>query len=436
MADTGAVISGATVTFYNQLTGLPVTAYDDPDGIDPLGSSIVSGDDGEVEVFLPPGKYRITTELGSYSDEITYEPVVGDLAVVEASDVAINFSSLPTPSSNSIPLILTNGFTAYRTLDEIKSDLSLNNVDNTSDANKPVSTATQSALDLKADESITVSAGTGLTGGGDLSANRSIDVDFGTTAGTVAEGDDSRLSDDREWTADTVDQSEAEAGTATTRRAWTAQRVRQAVVAWWNTVGTTVGKALLNLTDPSATRFLRINADNTVTARSDSEMRADLGLGTAATLNTGVTAGTVAEGNHTHSDATTSDAGFMSAADKTKLDGITSGATANQVDAYLLDRANHTGTQAHTTITGLGSLATESSVNDSNWSGTALAVTNGGTGGSTVSEARSNLGLNESVPSSPTAPGEPGQMAGDADYIYRCIAIDTWIRVPKDASWT
>lgn len=44
---------------------------------------------------------------------------------------------------------------------------------------------------------------------------------------------DPRLSDAREWTAGTVDQAEAEAGTATTRRAWTAQRVRQAVLGWW-----------------------------------------------------------------------------------------------------------------------------------------------------------------------------------------------------------
>lgn len=44
---------------------------------------------------------------------------------------------------------------------------------------------------------------------------------------------DPRLADAREWTAATVDQAEAEAGTATTRRAWTAQRVRQAVLGWW-----------------------------------------------------------------------------------------------------------------------------------------------------------------------------------------------------------
>ena len=44
---------------------------------------------------------------------------------------------------------------------------------------------------------------------------------------------DARLTDSREWTASTVSQAEAEAGTATTRRAWTAQRVFQAIAAWW-----------------------------------------------------------------------------------------------------------------------------------------------------------------------------------------------------------
>lgn len=44
---------------------------------------------------------------------------------------------------------------------------------------------------------------------------------------------DSRLTDAREWTASTVTQAEAEAGIAATRRAWTAQRVFQAIAAWW-----------------------------------------------------------------------------------------------------------------------------------------------------------------------------------------------------------
>lgn len=42
--------------------------------------------------------------------------------------------------------------------------------------------------------------------------------------------------------------------------------------------GTTVGKAIFGLTNPSAVTFIRMNADNTVTARTASEIRTDLGL--------------------------------------------------------------------------------------------------------------------------------------------------------------
>ncbi len=58
-------------------------------------------------------------------------------------------------------------------------------------------------------------------------------------------------------------------------------------------------------------------------------------------------------GGAAHANATTSVAGFMSAVDKVKLDGVATGATANQTDAHLLNRANHTGTQAQSTVTDL-----------------------------------------------------------------------------------
>lgn len=51
--------------------------------------------------------------------------------------------------------------------------------------------------------------------------------------------------------------------------------------------------------------------------------------------------------------ATTLVDGLMSAADKSKLNGIATGATANSSDAALLDRGNHTGTQSISTVTGL-----------------------------------------------------------------------------------
>jgi hypothetical protein len=47
----------------------------------------------------------------------------------------------------------------------------------------------------------------------------------------------------------------------------------------------------------------------------------------------------------------------MSGADKTKLDGVAAGATANSPDAVLLARANHTGTQLAATISNFSAAA-------------------------------------------------------------------------------
>jgi hypothetical protein len=49
------------------------------------------------------------------------------------------------------------------------------------------------ALTGKAAATTTISAGAGLTGGGDLSTNRTLAVNFGAAAGTVAQGNDSRI---------------------------------------------------------------------------------------------------------------------------------------------------------------------------------------------------------------------------------------------------
>lgn len=109
----------------------------------------------------------------------------------------------------------------------------------------------------------------------------------GALADTAIQPGNPALTDAREWSAETIEQAEAEAGTATTRRAFTAQRVFQAVAAWW-----------------------------------------------------------------------------AASAASTKLAGIAPGATANSSDATLLDRANHTGTQAAATITGLSTVATSGAYSD------------------------------------------------------------------------
>lgn len=68
-------------------------------------------------------------------------------------------------------------------------------------------------------------------------------------------------------------------------------------------------------------------------------------------------------------------------AQETKLAGIATGATVNSSDATLLNRANHTGTQAVSTITGLASVATSGSAADLSGN-LPVARLNNGTGAS------------------------------------------------------
>jgi hypothetical protein len=82
---------------------------------------------------------------------------------------------------------------------------------------------------------------------------------------------------------------------------------------------------------------------NTFSATSRFAGRITAGSGVAEEL-TGTQATTLLD------TATQSLKGLLSSTDKTKLDGVASGATANSPDSTLLNRANHTGTQAVTTI--------------------------------------------------------------------------------------
>ena len=78
-------------------------------------------------------------------------------------------------------------------------------------------------------------------------------------------------------------------------------------------------------------------------------------LGTASSKNVGTGANDVAAGNHTHSAATQSVAGFLSTTDKTKLDGIATGAEVNvnadwnasSGDAQILNKPTSLTPSAH-----------------------------------------------------------------------------------------
>lgn len=86
-------------------------------------------------------------------------------------------SGLPTGGTDGQVLVKTgsvNGEADWETL--TKSSVGLGNVDNTSDAAKPVSTATLTALNAKANSTITITGTSSVTGGGDLSQNRTLSL--------------------------------------------------------------------------------------------------------------------------------------------------------------------------------------------------------------------------------------------------------------------
>jgi hypothetical protein len=189
----------------------------------------------------------------------SYTPGVSpSLAELEANEVAINYADgklfVRTPSNTIQSITLGSGGSAPSSTDALTEG-----------------TTNLYFTNARASAAAPIQSVAGRTGAVTLAV-----ADITNAVATS----DARLSDSREWAASTVSQADAEAGTSTTRVAFTPLRVFQAIAAWW-----------------------------------------------------------------------------AASAAKTKLDGIATGATANQTDAHLLARANHTGTQTAATISDFSTAA-------------------------------------------------------------------------------
>lgn len=266
-----------------------------------------------------------------------------------------------------------------------KSDVGLGNVDNTSDLNKPISTATQTALDTKVNtSSLGVASGVAtLDAGGKIPLSQLSDSVLGqveymgtwnastntptlaTPATTANKGNyyvvsvagtqftiafavgDWIISNGSTW--EKVDNTDAVTSVAGRTGAITLTKTDVGLANVDNTsdaskpVSTAQQTALnlkANLASPT---FTGVPAAPTATAGTSTTQIATTAFVTTAisALNTGVSSvsgtapivvgGTAANPVISISAATTAAAGSMSAADKTKLDGIAAGAQVNTV---------------------------------------------------------------------------------------------------------
>ncbi|HET8686448.1 MAG TPA: hypothetical protein VFM18_07260 [Methanosarcina sp.] len=293
-----------------------------------------------------------------------------------------------------------------------KADVGLANVDNTSDVNKPISSATQAALDQKASNSIATTTVSGL-----LSAADKTKLD-GIASGATANSPDSYLLNRTNHTGTqaistivnlqtTLDAKEVSAnkgaangyapldanskvptanlpdtvvGSLNYQGAWDASTNTPTIPVASsgnkgfyykvNVAGNTTidGNSTWNIGDlivSNGTVWERIQTQNSVNSVAGKTgdvllVKADVGLSNVdntSDLNKPISTATQAALDAKASTALASSAasGLMSFGDKAKLDTIATGATVNSTDLYLLNRANHTGTQAISTVSGLQS---------------------------------------------------------------------------------
>ncbi|PFG55752.1 tail-collar fiber protein [Vibrio sp. ES.051] len=206
------------------------------------------------------------------------------------------------------------------------------------------------------------------------------------------------VSDWRVW--EVITQQQAEAGESELRSLWSAKRVFQAVASYINKNINSATQSVagwMSAADKKkldgieaeaqvnvATNLGATGNANTQTVTSSTGSNATLpaattskagvmtagdksklnGIQAGAQVNVATNLGATGNANTqtvtsstgsnaTLPAATTSKAGVMTASDKSKLNGIAVGATKNQSDAHLKNRANHTGTQAISSVSGL-----------------------------------------------------------------------------------
>jgi hypothetical protein len=272
---------------------------------------------------------------------------------------------------------ITLGGTGVNSLSGLKTALTLNNVSNTTDLAKPISTLTQTALDLKLNSADTVKY-------------------VKQTYADSVQLTKFNLKD----TVKYVKQTYADSSLFT--------KLKLTDTA--SMLSNRIGKDTLNLSarinlkanssDMTSGLLLKENASNKSTAVDlGGTSPSDILFPTQKAVKDYVAAnnsgGGVADGGITTiklADGAVTDAKINTVSGSKVIGNITGNAVTATLATNATTAGNITAT-SNTTLTSLSNLTTVGTITSGVWSGTAVAVEKGGTGATTASAARINLGL-------------------------------------------
>jgi uncharacterized protein (TIGR02145 family) len=276
----------------------------------------------------------------------------------------------------TIPVTL--GGTGVNSLTGLKTALILNNVNNTTDLSKPISTLTQTALDLKLNAADT-SKYTKQTYSDSALVAKQVLIGLKLNAADTIKYTKQTYSDSALLTklkvSDTTDMLSS--------------RIARDTLSLSNRINL---KA--NTTDLTTSLSLKESISNKSTAVDlGGTSPSDVLYPTQKAVKDYVTAnnsgGGVADGGITTikiADAAVTDAKINTVSGSKVIGNITGNATTATTAGNITATSN-------TTLTSLSSLASVGTITSGIWSGTAVAIMKGGTGATTASAARTNLGL-------------------------------------------